>query len=120
MALGVGGGECPTSPVDIKSTGDTRAVGPTQFRSMSTLAPLGPVDDAWMAVRIADSLRHGHSVSNWLGSQTRIVVENIEAQLKHFEALAERFRHNVDRWDDMFRVVLANVNPRLLTRLAAV
>lgn len=52
-------------------------------------------------------------------SRTRIIVENILAQFKNFKALAERFRHNVDRWDDVFRAVLAIVNPRTLKRLAA-
>jgi hypothetical protein len=52
-------------------------------------------------------------------SRTRIIVENILAQFKNFKALAERFRHNVDRWDDVFRAVLAIINPRTLKRLAA-
>ena len=52
-------------------------------------------------------------------SRTRISVENILAQFKNFKALAERFRHAVDRWDDVFRAVLAIVNPRTLKRLAA-
>jgi hypothetical protein len=52
-------------------------------------------------------------------SRSRISVENILAQFKIFKALAERFRHAVDRWDDVFRAVLAIVNPRTLRRLAA-
>ena len=52
-------------------------------------------------------------------SRTRIIVENVLAQFKHFKALAERFRHAVDRWDDVCRAVLAIVNPRTLKRLAA-
>lgn len=52
-------------------------------------------------------------------SRTRIIVENILAQFKNFKALAERFRHHVDRWDDVFRAVLALINPRTLKRLAA-
>ena len=52
-------------------------------------------------------------------ARTRIIVENILAQFKNFKALAERFRHAVDRWDDVFRAVLAIVNPRTLKRLAA-
>ena len=52
-------------------------------------------------------------------SRTRIIVENILAQFKNFKALAERFRHDVDRWDDVFRAVLAIINPRTLKRLAA-
>ena len=52
-------------------------------------------------------------------SRTRIIVENVLAQFKHFKALAEHFRHAVDRWDDVFRAVLAIVNPRTLKRLAA-
>ena len=52
-------------------------------------------------------------------SRTRIIVENVLAQFKNFKVLAERFRHAVDRWDDVFRAVLAIVNPRTLKRLAA-
>ena len=52
-------------------------------------------------------------------SHARIIIENILAQFKIFKALAERFRHDVDRWDDVFRAVLAIVNPRTLKRLAA-
>jgi len=52
-------------------------------------------------------------------SRTRIIIENILAQFKNFKALAERFRHDVDRWDDVFRAVLAIINPRTLKRLAA-
>jgi len=52
-------------------------------------------------------------------SRSRIIVENVLAQFKNFKALAERFRHDVDRWDDVFRAVLAIVNPRTLKRLAA-
>jgi DDE superfamily endonuclease len=52
-------------------------------------------------------------------ARTRIIVENILAQFKNFKALVERFRHAVDRWDDVFRAVLAIVNPRTLKRLAA-
>jgi hypothetical protein len=52
-------------------------------------------------------------------SRTRIIVENVLAQFKNFKALAERFRHHVDRWDDVFRAVLAIINPRTRKRLAA-
>ncbi len=49
----------------------------------------------------------------------RIVVENTICQFKHFAALAHRFRHAVGRYDDVFRAVLAIVNPRLQKRVAA-
>ena len=52
-------------------------------------------------------------------SHARIIVENILAQFKNFKALAERFRHAAERWDDVFRAVLAVVNPRSLKRMAA-
>ena len=51
-------------------------------------------------------------------ARTRIIVENILAQFRE-PALAERFRHDVDRWDDVFRAVLAIINPRTLKRLTA-
>lgn len=52
-------------------------------------------------------------------SRSRIVVENTIAAFKHFKALAERFRHALDIWDDTFRAVLAIVNPRLHMRVAS-
>lgn len=48
----------------------------------------------------------------------RIIVENTLGQFKHFKALAERFRHADDRYDDVFRSVLAVVNPRIQKRVA--
>ena len=61
------------------------------------------------------------SEEKWLNqefSRTRIVVENTICQLKHFKVLAERFRHAVDKYDDVFRSVVAIVNPRIARRLA--
>ena len=52
-------------------------------------------------------------------SRQRIVVENTLCQFKHFGVLAQRFRHDVDKYDDAFRSVLAIVNPRIQKRLAA-
>lgn len=52
-------------------------------------------------------------------ANARIIIENVIAQFKHFKALAERFRHALDRWDDVFRAVLALVNPRIQARVAA-
>ena len=51
-------------------------------------------------------------------SRSRIIVENTIGHFKHFKALAERFRHAVDRWDDVFGSVLAIVNPRIHKRVA--
>jgi hypothetical protein len=50
----------------------------------------------------------------------RITVENTICQFKHFHALADRFRHALDRLDDVFRAVLAIVNPRIQKRVAKV
>jgi hypothetical protein len=52
-------------------------------------------------------------------SRGRIIVENTICQFKHFRVLADRFRHNVDSYDDAFRAVLAIVNPRIQKRVAA-
>jgi len=52
-------------------------------------------------------------------SSIRIVVENTLAELKHFKVLADRFRHNLDIYDDTFRSVVALVNPRIARRVAA-
>ncbi len=52
-------------------------------------------------------------------SSGRIIVENTLCQFKHFTVLAHRFRHNVDKYDDAFRSVLAIVNPRIQKRVAA-
>lgn len=49
----------------------------------------------------------------------RIIVENTICQFKHFRLLAERFRHDVDKYDNAFRSVLAIVNPRIQKRVAA-
>jgi IS5 family transposase len=51
-------------------------------------------------------------------SSTRIIVENIFCQLKHFRILAERFRHDLDIYDDIFRTIAAIVNVRTRNRLA--
>jgi hypothetical protein len=51
-------------------------------------------------------------------SALRITVENTICQFKHFHALADRFRHALDRLDDVFRAVLAIVNPRIQKRIA--
>jgi len=52
-------------------------------------------------------------------SGIRIVVENTLAELKHFKVLADRFRHNLDIYDDTFRSVVALVNPRIARRVIA-
>ena len=52
-------------------------------------------------------------------SSARIVVENTLAHLQHFKVLAHQFRHQLDRYDDAFRAVVAIVNPRIKRRLAA-
>lgn len=51
-------------------------------------------------------------------ARVRIVVENVLAQMKHFRALAERFRHSLNIHDDLFIVVAAMVNRRTQQRLA--
>ncbi len=53
-------------------------------------------------------------------SRGRIIVENTICQFKHFRVLADRFRHDVDRYDNAFRAVLAIVNPRIQQRVAAI
>lgn len=52
-------------------------------------------------------------------SRARIVVENTIGEFKHFKVLAEKFRHSVDIWDDVFRSVLAIINPRIQMRVGA-
>lgn len=47
-----------------------------------------------------------------------IIVENTIYWFKHFRVSAERFRHNVDKYDDAFRSVPAIVNPRIQKRVA--
>jgi len=51
-------------------------------------------------------------------SRARMVVENTLCQLKHFKVLTERFRHYLTLYDDVFRAVVAIVNPRIAKRLA--
>lgn len=50
-------------------------------------------------------------------SRSRIIIENTLAEFKHFKALAEVFRHSIDISDDVFRSVLAIVNPRIQKRV---
>lgn len=52
-------------------------------------------------------------------SRARIIVENTLCQFRHFGILAQRFRHPVDIYDDIFRSVLAIVNPRIIRRVQA-
>jgi hypothetical protein len=51
-------------------------------------------------------------------SAMHIIVENTLCELKHFQVLAARFRHNVDDYDTVFRAVVALVNPRIQKRVA--
>ena len=50
-------------------------------------------------------------------SGMRIIVENTLCELKHFKVLSERFRHDVNGYDDVFRAVVALVNPRISRRM---
>lgn len=52
-------------------------------------------------------------------SSIRIRVENTLAELKHFKILADRFRHDLKLYDDIFRSVIALVNPRIARRVLA-
>lgn len=52
-------------------------------------------------------------------SATRMIVENVLCHLKHFRCLAERFRHDLDIYDDVFRSVAVIVNLRTQKRLAS-
>lgn len=47
----------------------------------------------------------------------RIVVENTVCQLKHFQILAQQFRHALGIYDDVFLAVVGLVNHRLDRRL---
>ncbi|MEA3350094.1 MAG: hypothetical protein U9Q82_05690 [Chloroflexota bacterium] len=42
----------------------------------------------------------------------------MDAILKHFHVLAERFRHHVADYDTVFRAMVALVNPRIQKRVA--
>lgn len=64
------------------------------------------------------SLTDEQKLLNQEFSRGRIIVENTICQFKHFRVLGDRFRHNVDRYDDAFRAVLAIVNPRIQKRVA--
>ena len=50
-------------------------------------------------------------------SRGRIIVENTICQFSHFGALSQRFRHSTDKYDNVFRSVLAIVNPRIQIRI---
>ena len=63
-------------------------------------------------------LKEDQKLANQELARVRIVVENVLAQIKHFRALAERFRHSLETHDDIFIVVAAIVNRRTRQRLA--
>jgi len=50
-------------------------------------------------------------------SSVRIVVENMLSQLKHFQILAQRFRHPLEIYDDVFIAVVGIINDRFDHRL---
>lgn len=50
-------------------------------------------------------------------SSGRIIVEHTICQFTHFGALSQRFRHTLDKYDNVFRAVLAIVNPRIQKRV---
>jgi hypothetical protein len=52
-------------------------------------------------------------------SHGRIIVENTICEFKHFGVLSQRFRHDVKIYDNVFRAVLAVVNPRIQNRVLA-
>lgn len=52
-------------------------------------------------------------------SRGRIIVENTICEFKHFSVLSQRFRHDIDIYDTVFRAVLAIVNPRIKMRVGA-
>lgn len=62
-------------------------------------------------------LTQGEKDINREFSSTRIIVENTLGEIKHFKILAERFRHQIDLYDAVFRAVIAIVNPRIKQRV---
>lgn len=76
------------------------------------------------SVATAHKARRNHPLTEdqkWINRElscVRIVVEHVLAQIKHFRALAERFRHRLEIHDDLFLVVAAIVNRRTRQRLA--
>ena len=55
---------------------------------------------------------------NQIVSSVRIVVENTLAELKHFQALASRFRHSLERHSEVIKAIVGIVNRRIDQRLA--
>jgi len=51
-------------------------------------------------------------------SSIRVVVENTIAALKHFKCLTDVFRHQIDRYDNVFLAIVGIVNRRIDVRLA--
>lgn len=77
------------------------------------------------SVAISHKARRNHPLTddqkfiNRQLSSTRIIVENVFCQLKHFRILAERFRHDFESYDDIFHIIAAIVNVRTRNRLVA-
>lgn len=64
-------------------------------------------------------LQQAHEYMNRYLSSTRIIVENVICQLKHFQSLADRFRHQVEHVHSaVFAVIAMLVNRRTQRRLA--
>ena len=77
------------------------------------------------SVATAHKARRNHPLtdnekqSNRELSRVRIVVENVLCHIKHFQAMAQRFRHPLHIYDDIFRTIAAIVNRRTRSRLAS-
>ncbi len=63
-------------------------------------------------------LEPDHKLANRELASIRIVVEHTLSQMKHFRALADVFRHGLERYDDVFRSIVGIINDRIDRRLA--
>lgn len=94
---------------------DTGVLGDAGYQGLDKELPEHSVGTAHKARR-NHPLTQAEKDINREFSSTRIVVENTLCELKHFKVLAQRFRHSLDHYDDVFRAVVAIVNPRIKAR----
>jgi hypothetical protein len=98
-------------PEGLPITGDTGYRGlHNDFPDRSVALPYRPKD--------GEQLTPEEKLHNHLISRIRVVVENTFCAMKHFQALAGRFRHGLERHSEITRAIAGLVNVRIQNRLA--
>jgi transposase len=97
-------------PEGLTVTADTGYRGlQNDFPDRSVALPYRPKDKQQL---IPEEKLHNHFIS-----RIRVVVENTLAELKHFQTLAVRFRHSLQRHSEITRAIAGIINWRIDKRL---